>query len=40
MEAETVFLGEDGGGAEAQFVGGAQDADRNFAPVEGRGVSA
>jgi hypothetical protein len=34
MEAETVFLRVDRDGTEAQFIGGAEDADGDFASIE------
>lgn len=34
VEAEAVFFGVDGDGAEAEFIGGAEDADGDFATVE------
>jgi hypothetical protein len=36
MEGEAVLLAVDGDGAEAQLVGGAEDADGDFAAVEGQ----
>jgi len=35
VECEAVFVGVDGDGAEAQFVGGAEDANGDFAAVGG-----
>ena len=35
VQGEAVLLGVDGDGAQAQFVGGAQDADRDFAAIQG-----
>ena len=36
MEGEAVLLAVDGDGTEAQLVGGTEDADSNFAAVEGQ----
>ena len=36
MQAEPVFLGIDGDRAQPEFVGGAQDADRDFAAIQGQ----
>ncbi len=35
MEGEAVFFGVDGDGAESELVGRAEDADGDFAAVEG-----
>ena len=35
VETESVFFGIDGDGAEAEFIGGAEDADGDFATIEG-----
>ena len=34
VQREPVLLGVDGDGAQAEFVGGPEDADRDFAAVE------
>jgi hypothetical protein len=34
MQGQPVFLRINGNSAQAQFIGRAQDADRNFAAVE------
>jgi hypothetical protein len=39
MDRKAVLLGEDRDGAQAEFVGGAEDADRDFAAVGGHGLS-
>ena len=36
MQAEAIFVGIDGGGADLQFVGGAENADGNFAAIQGQ----
>ena len=36
MQAEAIFVGIDGGGADLQFVGGAENADRNFPAIQGQ----
>ena len=35
VETEAVFFGIDGDCAEAEFIGGAEDADGDFATIEG-----
>ena len=34
MQAEAIFVGIDGGGADLQFVGGAENADRDFSAIQ------
>ena len=34
VQREAVFLGIDGDGAQAQFIGGAENADGDFAAIE------
>ena len=36
VQAEAVFLRVDGDGAQAQFVGGAKNADGDFAAIRGQ----
>ena len=39
VDGKAVFLGEDGNGAESEFGGGAENADRDFAAVGGHDFS-
>ena len=36
MQAETIFVGIDAGGADLQFVGGAENADGDFPAIQGQ----